>query len=366
MARGTNVTGGSWRTLLGVLFAGWLSLEAGPTPACNIPVFRYALENWPGDPYEAFVFHRGPLSGDDRAAVAPLEKAAGVTLRVVDLDRETDESLREVFEDEPSATLPWLVVRYPAATRVRENAWSGPLQPETVRALLDSPARRQVADRILSGDSAVWVLLESGSKEQDDAAESLLRAQLHTLEETLKLPPRTPAPEDQPAHEAVLPLRLAFSVLRVARTDPAERLLVPLLLHTEPDLSERQEPIVFPIFGRGRVLYALVGPGINEGTLHDTALFLTGACSCQVKRENPGVDLLLTADWSGRLEGHPDGKPAAPPAPATRPEPTPGRAEPDPAPAGSGALTGLLLLLLALALITAAVFFLRARRQGRP
>jgi hypothetical protein len=351
-----------------VVLGGWLALAAAPVRACNIPVFRYALENWPGDPYEAFVFHRGPLSGDDRAAVAPLEKAAGVTLRVVDLDRETDESVRDVFEDQPAATLPWLVLRYPAGTRVRENAWSGPLQADTVRALLSSPARREVADRILSGDSAVWLLLEGGSKEQDDAAEALLRAQLHTLEETLKLPPRTPAPEDQPAHEAELPLRLAFSVLRVARTDPAERLLVPLLLHTEPDLAERHEPMVFPVFGRGRVLYSLVGPGINEGTLHDTALFLTGACSCQVKRENPGVDLLLTADWSGRLEGRPAGK-SVPPAPAvtaTAPEPPPvAPADTEPAGGGSGALNGLLLLLLALALVTAAALFWRGRRLGR-
>ncbi|TWW12353.1 hypothetical protein E3A20_01920, partial [Planctomyces bekefii] len=35
--------------------------------------------------------------------------------------------------------------------------------------------------------------------------------------------------------------------------------------------------------GRGRVLYALVGDGIAEGTIAAACDFLTGPCSCQVK-----------------------------------------------------------------------------------
>ena len=30
--------------------------------ACQIPVFRYALERWQPDPYEVVVIHRGSLS----------------------------------------------------------------------------------------------------------------------------------------------------------------------------------------------------------------------------------------------------------------------------------------------------------------
>jgi len=33
---------------------------AGVAHACQVPVFRYALERWTPDPYEAFVIHRGP------------------------------------------------------------------------------------------------------------------------------------------------------------------------------------------------------------------------------------------------------------------------------------------------------------------
>ena len=33
-----------------------------------------------------------------------------------------------------------------------------------------------------------------------------------------------------------------------------------------------------------------------------SCMFLLGACSCQVKRMNPGWDLLLNVDWDGALQ----------------------------------------------------------------
>ena len=42
---------------------------------------------------------------------------------------------------------------------------------------------------------------------------------------------------------------------------------------------------------------ALVGAGITAENIKDAAAFLAGPCSCEVKRDNPGVDLLLTAEW---------------------------------------------------------------------
>jgi hypothetical protein len=35
--------------------------------------------------------------------------------------------------------------------------------------------------------------------------------------------------------------------------------------------------------------------------IEDTSLFLTGRCSCRVKNENPGWDLLLKVDWESAL-----------------------------------------------------------------
>jgi len=57
------------------------------------------------------------------------------------------------------------------------------------------------------------------------------------------------------------------------------------------------------MFGRGRALEVILAnvakPTLNE----DLTSFLSGACSCQVKEQNPGFDLLLSVNWDGELHG---------------------------------------------------------------
>jgi hypothetical protein len=92
-----------------------------------------------------------------------------------------------------------------------------------------------------------------------------------------------------------------FPLLDLPRQDPAEELLRTVLLASEPDLPTLRQPMAFPVFGRGRVLYALVGAGINRDVITEACAFLTGSCSCEVKAQNPGMDLLLRADWDRSL-----------------------------------------------------------------
>jgi hypothetical protein len=59
----------------------------------------------------------------------------------------------------------------------------------------------------------------------------------------------------------------------------------------------------FPVFGKGRVLPPLIGAGINKENALGDCSYLCGPCSCQVKNQNPGMDLLIKADWWTALEG---------------------------------------------------------------
>jgi hypothetical protein len=303
-----------------------LLLVARPAGACNIPVFRYALDHWPSDPYRLTVFHRGPLDTKYRNLLQMLEKAGAgdtpnVVLELIDLEKNPDGS-----EDLPlppaKAEFPFLVVRYPAPTRIETPIWAGALRAEVVTALLDSPARREYARRARAGGSAVWVLLASGDAAKDDAAEKVLQTEVKRLAKELTLPELTDAPEDQLVGGAERPLRLSFSVLRVGRSDPAEAMFVKMLINTEADLPGRSDPMVFPLFGRGRTMPALIGAGITPGNIKEAAEFLAGPCSCIVKRDNPGVDLLVVSDWTPAAAAEP-----APPfrvAPGTKvPIPSP-------------------------------------------
>ena len=291
-------------------FLGGVLLAASPVRACDVPVFRYALERWSPDPYEVTVFHRGVLSPEDQAVVDRLLHApsnegipANVVVRLVDVDASMDEATGKLWDAHVSE-LPWMVVRCPKAAPSEESVWAGRLRSVAREALLDSPVRREIARRILDGGCAVWILLESGHRERDDAAAELLSAQLRRMEEVLELPVpsggATEAVEDETGYPD---LRIEFSTVRVSRTDPREQMLVHMLLHSEWDLGVSFEPMAFPVFGRGRVLYALVGDGINEDNIRQACSFLLGACSCQVKDLCPGTDLLMSVDWEGLLAG---------------------------------------------------------------
>ncbi len=253
-----------------------LLLSGLPLFACDTPVYRYALENWPADSYQATVLHRRPLSAADQHLVERLKAAAqsaNLTVRVSDLGRPDDFAIPPRLREIDGTMGPVLILSGPAATRPDADTWSGQLSDDAVDALVNSPVRRQVASR-LHGGEIVWLFLESGQAADDEAAAKVISDS------------RSPAPPS--------------SILRVRRDDPPEQLLVRMLLGSEPELSERREPMAFPVFGRGRLLYALVGRGITADNVRQAAEFLGGDCSCTLKRDNPGTDLLLTADWSDR------------------------------------------------------------------
>src|SRR5437764_1129210 len=137
-----------------------LFLCTGPLAACNVPVFRYALDRWRPQSFEVLVFHKGPLAA------------------------------------------------------------------------------------------------------KEDAAADRLHAELKRLTPLLKLPKLTDSPDDRLSAQGP-PLRIAFSVVRLKRDDPAERILVSMLLASEEDLPERKDPMAFAVFGRGHCLAGLVGAGLN-------------------------------------------------------------------------------------------------------
>ncbi len=297
-----------------------------------MPVFRYALERWDPDAYQAILVHRGPLTPDDQRILEWLQKCAAddalrsnVDAREVDVATKKEEAKGAKEEGKAAdeelsgllrtvSDLPCLILRYPPSRPMEGKVcWQGKLTADLAKTLVDSPARREVARRILGGDSAVWILLEGAQREANDAAAKALAAELKKATETLKLPEKDPdAPEAPP--EMAAKLRIAFSLLRVSRADPTEAMFVKMLMGIEPGLTElADKPMAFPIFGRGRALCALVGDGIKDDNIQEACEFLTGACSCQVKAACPGVDLVMSVAWESALTGQRLSEPELPP-----------------------------------------------------
>ena len=281
--------------------------------ACNVPVFRYALERWPADPYELVVLHEGKLSAEEVAAVDMLRKTdlrsdtpANFNVRTIEISASNDRLLEDIWKKREGDSGPLLVTLYPRnAQEVPDRIVSvHPLSSQIVQRSVDSPMRQQLAKRLLSGDSAVWVFVPCGDKDQDEAALERLKLEVKKNQQSLELPPQDELEEDdlfQP--ENPIELRLGFSIITVDRKDPKETFFLEMLMGSEPDLESLEEPMAFPVIGRGRVLYALVGKGIFRDTIAMASRFVVGPCSCQVKEQNPGFDLLLAVDWDEKLGG---------------------------------------------------------------
>jgi hypothetical protein len=292
-------------------------LQVATASACSVPVFRYALEQWQADNLQIVVFHRGELSAEHQALVARIEPkdldakfVANVWIKTVDLDEAQDKDVLALWETQTAAkaseSMPWMVVLPPPKSMASGPVLSASFTDANVDNLLDSPARAEMAKRLIKGDSVVWILLEGGTKDKDDAAAEILTSELKRLETVIE-PPEIDPNDIADGSLSIDPeaIKIKFSVIRVSRDDPKEKSFVDMLLATEPDLRDEEfngEPMALPVFGRARSLYALIAKGINAETVEDASRFLTGACQCTIKAQNPGVDLLTSTEWDKHID----------------------------------------------------------------
>ena len=268
--------------------------------SCSVPVFRYALERWRPDPYKGIYIFRDVISEKDQALLNELKDAASnseaplnLIVREVNVDSFGEEKLTKILQGPVPDKLPVLMIWYPDQMGKNPPVLNEALTPSLVKGLVQSPKRQQVAESLINGESVIWVFIPSGNTKKDESAMSLIKQELDTALATYSKSPFTILSGAKRKK-----LSYGFPIMTLSRDDPAERIFIETLLKSESDLYEHlDEPMVFPVFGRGRVLGALFGKYISEKNIQEASAFLSGACSCEVKNLNPGVDLLVAAPW---------------------------------------------------------------------
>ncbi len=280
-----------------------LLLSAVQSSACSIPVFRYALERWQPSPFELLIFHRGPLDEKCKTVSKEIERLiVGANIELVDVDlsgRVDKESLAVADKYIKDKAGPWVVVRFPDSDLKTPLAWSGPLDESAIGALIASPSRELIARQLFCGRSALFLMLDSTDAKANAAATDMLDDALRKMETTIQLPAAT---AEGPQLRSELPVRVSFGALHLSRNTPGEEAFINMLLACEPGLTEVKGPLIFAIYGRGRVLSVLHGKDLKASEVESTARFLCGACSCQVKELNPGVDLIFKTRWDDFLD----------------------------------------------------------------
>ena len=294
---------GKKRTLtlvLAFVFANFVAVGL----SCSIPVFRYALEHWLPEPYIVHLIFDREMTPSDKAYLSQLQGAAtssNYRIQAIEFPKLNSANLASDWERITGGEYPSIVVEAPKrADQPPSFVWKGELSQAAIEGLIESPLRKKIAESLATSSSVTWVFLDGENAELNSERFQMLESELARLENVIKLPV---IDEEDRKDLLIKPeeLSLHFTAHRLSSNDPKEELLISMLLATESDLqleSKQGEPIAFPIFGRGRVLYALVGKGISPQNIEEASRFLAGACQCTVKAENPGVDLLIHFDWS--------------------------------------------------------------------
>lgn len=326
------------------------------THACQVPVFRYALERWEADTFRLQVVHRAPLAADLQAKLDTLTEQlstapppANIELEILDASNLTEAQQLSTVGLERVTSWPAVILHPP-------ESWAGtpPLildaTTDSIDQILQSPARQRCIDALIAGESAVWLLVESGDPDADNAALERLQQGLDAARAEIELPEGVIRQEDignignevnlDDVLRSSIPLKISFKIERISRTDPAEEIFLQLL--TGPTGVTTTQPLLIPIFGRGRTPGPVPAAAVTPQRIVQACAYLCGACSCQVKSGNPGYDLLFTAAWHdhlqdglvvidkalppltgiGELTQKPDSDPTVDPQQAAPPEPT--------------------------------------------
>ncbi len=265
-----------------------------PLYACNTPVFQYALLRWIPDTYRIFIFYEHDFTRQQQQALDMLDRLEQRSLilhkcvKIHDIRKADNitEKLRK-FVENTDVPLPLLVVQYPSSSGLDKIIYADTLSASAVRKISSSPIRRKIANILLRGDTIVWLILLSNDANLNKRVGKLLSTEL-----------RKYASKYQQENLS----EIKFEIIKIHRNDSEEKFLVNLLTKLKSNFrSEENKLIAYPIFGKGRILFPISEEKLTAEAISVACDFMTGPCACEIKEQNPGVDLLIDIDWDNSV-----------------------------------------------------------------
>lgn len=233
-----------------LLLAGLLSL------ACTTRVSEWMLLNSMPENYSLIYFHRGPLDDNTKLKHNALRKIFGQGNITI-----SDISQNDISE-------PYYALYYKKRLFAKYNSSAG------LENLASSPVRNRIAEEIMNGKLCVMLFLKTDDKQKDEKGLNILKNTLNAS-----------------------PFRDIITVVELSRNSKDEARFVSFLLNVEDDLADINEPMLFGIFGRFRALEPLLAGGITGENINYMIGYLTAECSCLIKDDLPGTNILYSGSW---------------------------------------------------------------------
>ena len=233
-----------------ILLAALISL------ACTTRVSEWVLLNARPNQYTLVYFHNGSVSEsvkNQNQKLAEGISTANIQFKTV--------SRQEIAE-------PYYGLYYEG------RFFSKFMTVDELKGLSSSPLREKVAAELMAGKLCVMLYLKTDNKEKDDRGLITLRSAIESS-----------------------PFNKIITVVELSRNSREEHHFTSLLLNVEDDLKDIQEPMLFGIFGRFKALEPLLGGGISGENINLMIDYFTAECSCLIKDDLPGTDILFRDQW---------------------------------------------------------------------
>ena len=233
-----------------IILAGLISLS------CTTKVSEWVLLNSLPNQYTLVYFHKIPLAETVRLQ----------NFEVVRTIKSSNIRFESIFKEDIDQ--PYYGLYYENRFFSRYNDY------RELKNLTSSPLREKIAGELIAGKLCVLLYLKTDIKEKDDPG-------LQVVKKTI----------------AASPFGRIIPVLELSRNNKEEMHFVSMLLNVESDLKVIGEPMLFGIFGRFKALEPLLAKGISEENINLMIDFLTADCSCLIKDDLPGTDILCNGKW---------------------------------------------------------------------
>jgi hypothetical protein len=239
-----------WKYLSMILVAGLISL------ACTTRVSEWVLLNAVPNNYTLVYIHGDPISASvKKQNQALIEGLGNANIRFESVKRS-------------GITRPYYALYYRNRLFARYEAI------DEMNGLVNSALREEIAGELMAGKLCVMLYLKTDHREKDNTG-------FKTLQRAL----------------ASSPFGSIIKVVELSRNSKDEAHFASMLLQVEDDLKYIQEPMLFGIFGRFKALEPLLGKGISEENIHMMIDYFTAECSCLIKDDLPGTDILFPDKW---------------------------------------------------------------------
>ncbi len=285
------------------------------TPSAPSPFNPSGSGKWKADYYRALVIYDGENKMETDEGIKAIQnkiddKVKSLNLSLMKISssdkNNLDDKTAEVLKILNPEKFPFTIIYFPENSDLENPLWTGNMTSEEAGIIGDSPARREIARRLLKGESAVWLLIEAGIDYKDYRILKLLSEEIKNIGNAPSaaanpLPPEADGKKEggsEPKSQG------RMSIVRISRDDAAEKTLLKMIADIEPEIMNvSNDPVLVPVYARGRILGLMSNDEISRESIKNKIELILGGGADREKGLSSGTALLLSVDWDAFAGG---------------------------------------------------------------